>query len=105
GPVIKSGSGQPPYKIRRVRLLPAAHPGKTSAAIAGPSSFVPGDAAADQSYAARGAEEMSTPGGEEDKKPASAGGEGGGAHINLKVKGQVCSPVPSFSACVPCVLI
>ena len=26
--------------------------------------------------------------GEEDKKPA--GGEGGGAHINLKVKGQVC---------------
>ncbi|KAF7039390.1 hypothetical protein CFC21_049394 [Triticum aestivum] len=31
---------------------------------------------------------MSTPGGEEDKKPASAGGEGGGAHINLKVKGQ-----------------
>ncbi|KAI5002912.1 hypothetical protein ZWY2020_027562 [Hordeum vulgare] len=28
---------------------------------------------------------MSTPGGDEDKKPA---GEGGGAHINLKVKGQ-----------------
>ncbi|KQK11215.1 small ubiquitin-related modifier 1 [Brachypodium distachyon] len=29
---------------------------------------------------------MSAAGGEEDKKPA--GGEGGGAHINLKVKGQ-----------------
>jgi hypothetical protein len=34
---------------------------------------------------------MSSAGGEEDKKPA--GGEGG-IHINLKVKGQVCTPVP-----------
>ena len=36
---------------------------------------------------------MSSAGGEEDKKPA--GGEGG-IHINLKVKGQVCTPAPSF---------
>jgi hypothetical protein len=34
---------------------------------------------------------MSSAGGEEDKKPA--GGEGG-IHINLKVKGQVCTLPP-----------
>jgi hypothetical protein len=34
---------------------------------------------------------MSSAGGEEDKKPA--GGDGG-IHINLKVKGQVCTTVP-----------
>lgn len=37
---------------------------------------------------------MSSPAGEDEKKPA--GGEGGGAHINLKVKGQVrFPPAPS----------